>query len=715
MKKHLKLPLALLAAITAAGLSACSSKTTTEEVTSSSQYFTQDDLDASYNSASANKINLKGNSIEGSGITVDGTTATITKSGVYEVSGTLDDGQIIVNSKEEGNVRIVLNNANISCSDSSPILVQQAEKTIITLPDETKNTLSDTENIATDSEDEPTACLFSKDDLTINGGGSLVVLASYNDGITSKDDLKIVQSKLEITSSDDGLVGKDLVALTSSDITINATGDGLKSLNDSEENKGILYVESGTFNITAGADGLQSASLLEIAGGEFTIITGGGSENAAIKTPEKGNPPMKSENLTASNASLTESEVVQTAENIPANASATTDSSTTDSEEQSAKGLKAATEIKISGGNLNIDSADDSIHSNGSVNILKGSISISSGDDGIHADSDVQIDGDSIVITKSYEGIEGANITINSGDIDITASDDGINVAGGNDGSAINGRPGQNSFAEKSSNTLSINGGNIVVNASGDGIDVNGSAKMTNGYVIVNGPINNGNGSLDYDGSFEVTGGTLCAFGSTGMAMTPSTSSSILAFSMTFDEVQSADTIISVQDNNSKEITSFTSAKEFQNVVITHPDFAVGTEYTILANDKAIVSFTPEDIITRITKDGISTATAATPPRPNNNSQITNEQQSTIPAQAAQNITTNEKTAPSKKSAQGNPPQGNPPSGEAPQGNPPNGDAPQGNPPQGEAPQGNPPNGTSPDNSSAVNSATQSETTTSTQ
>ena len=465
------------------------------------------------------------------------------------------------------------------------------------MPNGTSNALSDGESYTLNSDDEPTACLFSKDYLVINGTGSLTINAVYNDGITGKDDLKIAQATINITSADDGIVGKDLLAITSANITVSAKGDGLKASNDTDEYSGILYVESGTLNITSETDGLQAVSLLEIAGGDFTIVTGGGSANSSTKTDVNwGNWGGEKVERPRSSISTSKTETSTVAEET-----------SIETEEPSAKGIKATLNINISGGAFNINSSDDSIHSNGSVYISDGIFNISSGDDGIHADSAVTIDSGLIEIVKSYEGIEASNITINAGDINLTASDDGINVAGGSDGSSTNGRMGQNSFAEFSSNTLEIKGGDILVNASGDGIDVNGTAKMTGGYVIVNGPTNNGNGALDYDGSFDVTGGTLCAFGSSGMAMSPSTTSSVLSFSMTFDETKSAGTAVSVNNSSGDEFISFTSGKEFQNVLITCPDLKIDSEYSILADGETAVTFTPTEIVTYVTKDGITT------------------------------------------------------------------------------------------------------------
>lgn len=146
----------------------------------------------------------------------------------------------------------------------------------------------------------------------------------------------------------------------------------------------------------------------------------------------------------------------------------------TDQSSSNSVEMENAKNISIYGGTFNIDTADDAIHRNSNISLSGGNISITSGDDGIHADSSVAIDGGEINITKSYEGIEGAVVTISAGVIHVVSSDDGINVAGGNDESSINGRPGQNNFSASNDNKLNISGGYIVVYASGDGLDANG-------------------------------------------------------------------------------------------------------------------------------------------------------------------------------------------------------------------------------------------------
>ncbi len=221
-----------------------------------------EDLDSSVNNAELAYIILEGDEItlEGSGATVKGSVITITSAGIYSISGTLNDGQIIVDTQDEETVTLVLNGANIICATSAPVFVSNADKTVITLADGTENWVSDGaayvfENAETD---EPNAVIFSKDDLTINGNGSLTVTANYDNGIDSNDDLLITSGSITVNAVNDGIKGKDSIAILDGNITINAGGDGMQSNNAEEPEKGYIAIESGMLNISAGLDGLQA-------------------------------------------------------------------------------------------------------------------------------------------------------------------------------------------------------------------------------------------------------------------------------------------------------------------------------------------------------------------------------------------------------------------------------------------------------------------------
>lgn len=523
--------------------------------------YTNRDLTGTWDGAAATTVSLNASSIDvsGPGASASGGTLDITAAGVYVLSGTLNDGQIIVEADDSDKVQIVLNNVSIACSNSAPIYVKQADKVFLTLADGTKNTVTDGPVYTlADGEDEPNAAIFSKDDLTINGAGELTVHGKYKNGIVSKDDLVITSGTITVTAVNDGLKGRDGVAVHDGTFVINAAqGDGIQSNNDEDTDKGWISIDGGTFNITAGNDGIQAETILQITDGTMTIKAGGGSANSS--TGDKSNErPIgdKWRNETAFSTTQESLEKINTIES--------TDSS------KSAKGVKAGTAINITGGNIHIDSADDAVHSNGDVIITGGALTISSGNDGIHADVSLVVDNATIGILESYEGLEGTTITIKGGKIHITAKDDGLNAAGGSD----------NMF-------IRITDGLVVINANGDGIDANGSLYIDGGTVLVNGPTNNGNGPLDYDGVAEITGGTIVAAGSSGMVQNFSESSSQNSLLIVYSSVQKAGTLISLLDEKGKPILSFAPAKDYQSIVISTPELEQGKTYTLYSGGSA--------------------------------------------------------------------------------------------------------------------------------
>ncbi len=508
--------------------------TTVAEVISANASSFESSSDYTWDSSSVIAINLNGSSASASGtsgVTISGTTITITDAGNYSFTGTLSGGQIIVNA-DGALVRLILSGASITSSTNAPVFIKKAEKVILVLAEGTSNTLTDVSSYSDLDDDEPNAALYSKTDLAIYGEGSLTVTGNYNDGITSKDGLIIKSGTINVTASDDGIRGKDYLIVESGTINVSCGGDGFKSDNDDDSEDGYIYIEDGTINIvSSGGDGMAAETDVAIASGDITITSGGGS-------------------------------------------------SKTVSSDTSTKGIKAGDNLVIEGNTISINSSDDALHSNAYLNVNDGTITISSGDDGIHSDTSLSINSGDITISKCYEGIESALLYINGGNISIVSSDDGINGAGGNDGSSVNGRPGQGSFSSSGNYYLYINGGYIYVNATGDGIDVNGAIVMTAGTVIIDGPTSSSNGALDYDSSFKISGGFLVAAGSSGMAQAPSTSSSQYSVSVTISK--SAGTLFNIQssDGNTNLLT-FSPAKTYQSVVFSSPDLTKGSSYNI--------------------------------------------------------------------------------------------------------------------------------------
>jgi hypothetical protein len=571
-KKYPKLAALLMAALIAISvLTGCSTSNSTAnsttvsaaaaaEPTAIAVQYSSEDLDSAWDPGSANAITLQGNTIAaaGAGAAAQGSVLNITAGGTYVLSGTLTDGQIVVDAGKDDVVRLVLNGASINCSDGAAIYAKHAKKTILVLAQGSNNTVRDgTDYTLAAGEDEPDAAIFSQDSLTINGAGSLTVNGQYNHGIATKDDLVITGGNITIIAAGDGLRGRDSIAVNGGAINIEAGGDGLQANNDEAADKGWISLDGGVFNITAGEDGIQAETRLQVTEGKVTLTTGGGSVNTSTSESGDPRPGWGQWQTTAAGTASAE-------------------------DTASAKGLKASG-ILISGGLIDIDSSDDAVHSNGEILIKEGVLTLSSGDDGIHADSALTIDGGDILISQSYEGLESAAITMNGGTVRLTAKDDGFNAAGGNDGSSLGGRPGENSFKSDSAYFIRITGGYISINAGGDGIDSNGALYFNGGAVLVSGPTNNGNGPMDYNGSCEVTGGTLAIAGSSGMAQSPGASSSQNSITVIYSATQAAGKLAALTDESGKTVLAFAPTKAYQSIVFSSPLLEKGKTYTLIS------------------------------------------------------------------------------------------------------------------------------------
>ena len=504
-------------------------------------------------SSEISHVEFNGDSIalKGRGAKVNGSTITITSSGAYNISGRLDNGRIIVDTKDKEKVDLILSGVDVTCSKSAPIYIINSEKTVITLSDGAKNYMTDGDSYVLDNAEsgEPSAAIFSNDDLTITGKGFLTINAKYHHGIQSKDDLKITGGNITVNAANDGIKGKDRITVKDGNITVKAGGDGMQSNNTEDPGKGEVSIEGGTVKIAAGGDGIQAQSNLIIGGGNITISSGSSSSAGRTRYDRWGRRGMASSN--------------------------------TGSTSVSTKGIKAGVDLTINGGTINIDSSDDSLHSGSSLKISGGKITLASADDAIGAKSTIEINGGDINITKCYEGIESSVITIKNGNIRLVSSDDGINSVTKDNRRSMGW--GGRGFDGGGNNSLNINGGHIAVDAYGDGFDINGPINMTGGTVIINGPTDNMNGPLDYSWGFNITGGFIVAAGSSGMAMVPggTTSSTQYSTMVWFSSWQEGGTIVHVRAGDGKEILTFSPSKAYSSVALSSPELKNGTTYTI--------------------------------------------------------------------------------------------------------------------------------------
>ena len=568
------------------------------------------DKDASWSQTGATQITFNGSDVQisGNGATLTGKQLVISAEGTYVLSGKWTDGQIVVEAADTAKVQIVLNGADITSQTGSVLHIKTADKVFLTLADGTTNQMTDAAAYADTAEDAADAAIYSKTDLTINGSGALTVNGQYKDGIKSKDELTITGGQLTVSAKDDALTGKDSVAILDGTFVVTAGGDGIKSSNTADTTKGWISIDGGTFKITASGDGIQAETIVEINGGTFDIVSGGGSSNAASQSgkmpnggpgqggPRNGGPggPGQGQTgqMTPPDWSNNQNQRMappqgqngfdgpngQNGQMTPPDWSATGgNSNTTTNTSTSTKGIKAGTELLVNGGTITVNSADDTLHSNGSITIQSGNVSLSSGDDGIHAETDLNITGNAIVDVKtSVEGLEGKVVNISGGTVNVNSSDDGINATGGT--SSNNGFGGGMDQAQEGV-AVNISGGMITVNAQGDGIDSNGNVTVSGGTTVVYGPTNDGNGSLDYNGTADISGGTFIAAGSSGMYQGFSQNSSQKSAAFYYNG--SAGEQLTLADSAGNVIASFKGVKTYQVVLISSAQLKTGTNYTV--------------------------------------------------------------------------------------------------------------------------------------
>lgn len=475
-------------------------------------------------------ITLNGSSavVDGYGAIAEGSYVLINRSGVYELSGTLDNGRIVVNAKGE-DVVLILNGVNITCANSSPLYVYKASTVTLIANGTSENTFTDGSDydfrldFADSVKSEPNAAIFSKADLIIRGTGKINVNSNYSSGIISKDNLKIINTTVNVDSKNNGINGKDSLTIQNSTVKVNSKNDALRSTQDNDPARGFALISGSNVYITADGDGIQVETGLTVEDSTISIVTGGGAFNQAV---------------------------------------------------DSQKGIKCNQGyVTIKSGCLYFDCSDDAINAVGSVTVSGGVLNISSGDDGIHSDSDLLVSGGTTVIIMCNEGLEGMKVGISGGDIYINSKSDGINAAGGSDNNGFDGFGSE--FAANPDNCIDISGGYVYVDADGDGLDSNGNIYLSGGTLIVAGPTENNNGALDYNGDFFLTGGTLIACGSKGMAQAPDNLSQN-CISVTFDSPVKADKFINISVD--KENFTFKTVDDVENIVFSSPMLTAGEE-----------------------------------------------------------------------------------------------------------------------------------------
>lgn len=583
---------------------------------------TKEDTDVTHADDAENyRVSITGNftvtSDTSDGVTQSGSVYTITKAGEYTVAGLLSEGQLIVDAGDEDEVTIVLNGTSITCSSGSPIYVKNASEVKIKSEENSFNEVIDKRAEATEdsSDDAGNAAIYATCDLKLVGKGALVVTGNYNNGIQSKDDLSIKNVIVKVTAVNNAVKGNDAVDIESGNIiAISAKGDGIKTSNSSISNKGkqkgIVTITGGNIDIYAACDGIDAAYGVDISGdGNLNIYTDTYSEYSEEVTSSGSSSGTStsrdsSANKTASANTVSYVAASDTIANAPGGFGGNkaggdrpgmpgdfNESGNSSGQSYSTKGIKAESEINISGFTINVCSTDDGIHANSDSGVLEtgedgkgtivingGTITISSGDDGMHADKQLDVNDGYINIVTSYEGLEAMTINLNGGKIYVYATDDGINACTG-DG--------------KTSPIINVTGGYIdVTTASGDtdGIDSNGNYVQTGGMVLVKGGSSSGNvsGSIDVDGTVTITGGTCVALG--GIYETPVNSVNAYVLS----SVSFSSGSYSLKDASGNEVISFTVDGSFSNGWICSDTLTTGTSYTLYRGSDSVADWTQE-------------------------------------------------------------------------------------------------------------------------
>ena len=482
------------------------------------------------------EIILMGNdvTVNGGGAKFDGSTVHINRAGTYSISGTLDNGRILVRAKGE-DVVLILNGVNVTCADSAPLYIHKANSVTVILNGNTENVFTDGSSYnygweySSEVDGEPDACVFSKADLIIRGTGILKVNANFKNGIVSKDNMKIINTNVSVTAVNNGINGKDSLTVQNSTVEVNAGGDGLRSTKDNDAALGWADLIDSNIYITSAGDGIQTETAVSVTNCSMSIKTGNGSDSAV------------------------------------------TDGT-------SCKGIKCNQGYAvINSGNIIFDTQDDAFNVVGDLTVNGGTMNIASGDDALHSDANIYVTDGMIVATTCNEGLESMTVNVSGGKIYINAKDDGINTAGGAGEEGFDGMAMMKPMANEN-NYVSISGGYIVISSQGDGIDSNGNIYMSDGTLIVNGPTSGADGAIDYDGDFYLDGGLLIATGSAMMAQAPDNLTQY-CIAANLDKTVGEGTCICIEGGGESFV--FSISKDIQNIVFSSPMLKEGTEYTI--------------------------------------------------------------------------------------------------------------------------------------
>lgn len=564
-----------------------------DSAAASSGLFSERDFNSGYSEEDSALIRLNGTTAQctSDAVQISGSTVTILDEGTYILTGTLDDGMIIVNADKEDKTHLVFDGVTVHSQACAPLYILQADKVFLTLADGSENILSNGGTFTAMDDNNIDSVIFSKEDLTLNGTGTLSITSPAGHGIVSKDELTVTGGTYTVSAASHGLTGKDSICIADANMVITSGKDGIHAENDEDTSLGFLYISGGTFAVEAEGDGLSASSTLQIDSGTFDIVTGGGSVNAPQQTSDAwgnmgghggmgGMGPMGGNGGMGGRGDMGGKGPMGGDRGGSVSSTAYTTSATDSEDSTSIKGIKSSGSMTISGGTFTLDCADDAVHSNSTLTVTGGTFTIATGDDGFHADEALTIHDGTVLISESYEGLEGLSIDLYGGSITLTADDDGLNAAGGTDQSGMGGFRGGDRFGAGSDSYINLAGGTLDIHASGDGIDSNGTLTISGGFVTVCGPTSGDTSVLDFESTGTITGGTFIGSGAYMMAQTFGSNSTQGVIALRVGN-QPAGTAITLTDGDGNTLISHTPDLSFAIVILSSPELTKGKSYTV--------------------------------------------------------------------------------------------------------------------------------------
>ena len=500
-----------------------------------SDMFSNKDKEVGHDATQAKTIKLENKSI------------TISQEGTYILSGSISNGQVIVDAPDTAKIRIILNGVNINNDTSAAIYVKKADKVFLTTAKGTTNTLSNKKEFVNTTTEEINAVIYSKEDITLNGQGTLNINAVYGNGVVSKDDLVITSGTYNINAANHGLRGKDSVKIADGIINVTAKKDAIHGENNDDATKGYVYIGGGKLNLKSESDAIDTTSILQVDGGQITIT----ATDDAMHSEDR---------LIIKDGTIN---ILQSEEGI--------------------EGKR----VDIKGGTINLKSNDDGI------NATSGSTTQTTS-----ADNSTTNNNNTTTKTQNINNKNAKQNTSQEKMPEMNGQRNGQRPPEMNgqrppemngqrppemNGHMMRGGKGGGDFEVDKDAYINISGGKITILANGDGIDSNGSLSVTGGTVYVSGPNNGGNGSLDYNGEGTITGGTVITAGASGMNQNFGSSSTQGSILLNNIDSQKSGTKIEVKDSTGKVIASYTPEKDYNSILVSSPQIKKGAKYTITA------------------------------------------------------------------------------------------------------------------------------------